>query len=150
MSDESLVGPTLFINGEPAGPETNRNSQIGKVSDAQAELDSLMNATDASGNLRFTVDPQYRESIQERSKALITAINYEQGYEAPKDDERIYDDRDPMTKVLDNEDMVDFLEAKDRYGRQRMAVDPDFRQSVYDYFLRKYPDMAADHNEVIG
>ena len=64
--------------------------------------------------------------------------------------EEFLDDRDPMTKFIDNEEMLDFLEAKDRYGRQRMGSDPEYRQAVYDYFQRKYPDLAEDYHEVIG
>jgi len=149
MSDEELKAPTLFINGEPADPSKHPHPRIGRVSDAQAELDILMNAVDEKGRLRFTVDPQYRESIQERSRALIAEINHQKNIYDDVEDEGINDYRDPMTKVLDNEEMLDFLEAKVRYGRQRMAADPDFRQAVYDYFLRKYPDMASDYSEVI-
>lgn len=140
--------PTLFIDGQPATESNTSLGRFGKPSAEQAELDSLMNATDENGNLRFTVDPEYRAAIKERSHQLTTAINYSKGlhHEEPQ---QLYDHRDPMTKFIDNEEMIEFLEAKDTWGNQRMSADPNYRQAVYDYFLRKYPDLAEDYHEVI-
>ena len=139
----------LFINGEPVESTGVTSSGIGKVSDEKSELDSLMMAKDEQGNLRFTTDPSYRHAIQERAKQLTSAIQQELNlsYEEPL---ALHDDRDAMTKVLDNEEMLDFLDAKDRYGHNRMSSDPEYRQAVYDYFQRKYPDAAEDYYEVIG
>ena len=95
----------LFINGEPVESTGVTSSGIGKVSDEKSELDSLMMAKDEQGNLRFTTDPSYRHAIQERAKQLTSAIQQELNlsYEEPL---ALHDDRDAMTKVLDNEEML--------------------------------------------
>jgi hypothetical protein len=140
---------TLFINGQPHSSQGVTSSGIGTPSAEQSELDTLMMAKDDHGNLRFTTDPEYRDAIHERTRQLTAVIKHNQGLES-EEPMALYDDRDPMTKVLDNEEMLDFLEAKDRYGHNRMSSDPEYRQAVYDYFQRKYPDSAEGYHEVIG
>ena len=138
----------LFINGEPAESKGVTSSGIGTVSQEQSELDSLMMEKDEQGNLRFTTDPSYRHAMQQRAEELTATIKREQNL-SDEQPLAMIDDRDPMTKVIDNDEMLDFLEATDRYGRNRMSSDPDYRASVYAYFERKHPESAEDYHEVI-
>jgi len=147
-SYQTESAPRLFINGEPATDDTAPNRKYYKPSAEESEIQRLYSATDDKGNLRFTVDPEYREQIANRLNELQPVVNQQQGLE-PTEPETLVDYRSSMERVLDQEEIEEFLNATDRYGNQRMSVDPDFRKAVYEYFERKYPDAAKPYVEII-
>ena len=64
-SYQTESAPRLFINGEPATDDTAPNRKYYKPSAEESEIQRLYSATDDKGNLRFTVDPDYRKAVYE-------------------------------------------------------------------------------------